>query len=50
MLTEVFPQLKNHRAVRLLHEFFRSPSYCMIAVLLMACSELFSLELPVFYC
>lgn len=50
MLTEAFPQLKNNRAVRLLHEFFRSPSYCAIVVLLMACSEIFSLELPVFYC
>lgn len=50
MITEAFPQLKNNRAVRLLHEFFRSPSYCMLVVLLMACSELFSLELSVFYC
>lgn len=50
MFTEAFPQLKNSRVVRFLHEFFRSPYYCALAVLLMVCSELFSLELAVFYC
>ncbi|MDE7158542.1 MAG: O-antigen ligase family protein [Clostridiales bacterium] len=49
MLIEAFPKLKNSRAVRLVREFFRSPYYCALVVFLMACSELFSWELAIFY-
>ncbi len=50
MLTEAFPKLNQAAFVRLLHEFFRSPYYGAVVVLLMACSELFSLEIFTFYC
>lgn len=50
MLTEAFPKLNDTVFVRLLHEFFRSPCYGAVVVLLMACSELFSLEIFTFYC
>ena len=49
MLTDAFPKLKDKKAIQLIRAFIRSPWYLAINVLLMACAELFSLELPVFY-
>ncbi len=49
MLVSAYPQLKNKKFVRFLCAFFRSPYYCAIIAALMAVSELFALELPVYY-
>ena len=49
MLTDAFPKLKDTKAVALIRAFIRSPWYLVLVVTLMACAELFSLELPVFY-
>ena len=49
MLTDAFPKLKDTKAVALIRAFIRSPWYLVLAVFLMACAELFALELPVFY-
>lgn len=47
MLTEAFPKLNSSRAVSFLRAFLRSPWFIALVVLLMACSEIFSLELYV---
>ena len=49
MLTEAFPQLRERRAVIGVRNFFRSGWFAALAVLLMACSELFGLEIFVIY-
>lgn len=49
MLTEAFPQLQESKAVLLLRAYFRSAWHPVVVAFLMACSELFSWELPVFY-
>lgn len=49
MLTEAFPQLKERRAVIGVRNFFRSGWFAALAALLMACSELFGLEIFVIY-
>ena len=49
MLVSAFPKLKNTRFVRAVHVFFRSPWYCALIAALMAVSEIFSLEFPVYY-
>lgn len=49
MLVDVFAKLKENRAIRLVRSFLRSPWYVALVALLTACSELFGLELPVFY-
>ncbi len=49
MLTEAFPQLERTCAVQALRAFLRSGWFAALAVLLMACSELFGLEIPVIY-
>ena len=49
MLTEAFPKLNDSRAVIALRAFLRSGWFIGVVVLLMACSELFSLELYVIY-
>lgn len=49
MLTEAFPKLNDSRAVQQLRAFLRSGWFIGIIVALMACSELFSLELYVIY-
>ena len=49
MLTEAFPKLNDSRAVLGLRAFLRSGWFIGVVVLLMACSELFSLELYVIY-
>ena len=50
MLTEAFQKLQENKFVKALNAFFRSGTYAAVVAALMACSELFSLELPVFYC
>ncbi len=47
MLTEAFPKLNNSRAVQQLRAFLRSGWFIGVIAVLMACSELFSLELYV---
>ena len=49
MLTEAFPKLNDSRAMQQLHAFLRSGWFIGIVALLMACSEIFSLELYVIY-
>ena len=49
MLTEAFPQLNSARAVAAMRTFFRSGWFVGVAVLLMACSELFGVEIAVIY-
>ncbi len=49
MLTEAFPQLKERRAVIGVRNFFRSGWFAALAALLMACSEIFGLEIFVIY-
>lgn len=49
MLVSAFPKLKDKKFVHLLCAFFRSPYYCALIAALMAVSELFALELPVYY-
>lgn len=50
MITEAFPHLEEARAIKALRRFLRSGWYVVCIVLLMACSELFALEIPVMYC
>ena len=50
MLTEAFPQLNTSRLVTELRAFLRSGWFAAVAVLFMACSELFGLEILVMYC
>lgn len=49
MLTEAFPQLQERRAVIGVRNFFRSGWFAALAALLMACSEIFGLEIFVIY-
>lgn len=49
MLTAAFPKLANTQAVQALRKFVRSPWYCALIAELMALSEIFSAELPVYY-
>ena len=49
MLTEAFPQLRERRAVIGVRNFFRSGWFAALAALLMACSEIFGLEIFVIY-
>lgn len=49
MLIQAFPKTENMRAVRALRAFFRSPIYPFVIAAAMAVSELFGLELAVFY-
>lgn len=49
MVIRAFPKLENSKVVRALCAFFRSEIYPVFIALLMACSELFGLELAVFY-
>ena len=49
MLVSAFPKLQNKKFVHLVRTFFRSPYYCALIAALMAVSELFALELPVYY-
>lgn len=50
MLTEAFPRLRESRALQLAQNFFRSGWFAALAVVLMACSEIFGLEIFVIYC
>ncbi len=49
MLFTLFPKLGEVRAVRMMRSFFRSNAYIAVIALLMACAELFSLELAVYW-
>ncbi len=49
MLTAAFPKLENLKCTRFLRAFFRSAYYPFLVAALMAVSELFALELPVYY-
>ena len=49
MLVSAFPKLQDKKFVRIVRAFFRSPYYCALIAALMAVSELFALELPVYY-
>ncbi len=49
MLLQLFPNLRSFRPVTLLRGFFRSALYLGLIVFLMVISELFALELAVFY-
>lgn len=50
MLIECFPTVEQCGAVRRLRAFLASPFYIALIVLLMVTANLFTLELPVFYC
>lgn len=50
MLLQAFPGIRKVVAPLHLGEFFRSPMYCVLIVALMLISELFAVELAVFYC
>lgn len=49
MLTAFFPQLEDLKFTRAVRAFFRSAVYPFLVAALMAVSEVFALELPVFY-
>lgn len=49
MVIRAFPKLENTKFVRALCAFFRSDAYPFLIAFAMACSELFGLELVVFY-
>ncbi len=49
MLTAAFPKLEKTKAIQALRKFFRSPWYCALIAALMAVSEIFGAELPVYY-
>lgn len=49
MLTAAFPKLEHTKFVQLVRKFYRSPWYCALIAVFMAVSELFSLELPVYF-
>lgn len=49
MLTAFFPQLENTKFTRAVRAFFRSAVYPFVVAALMALSEVFALELPVYY-
>lgn len=50
MLTEAFPRLREVRALAAAQAFFRSGWFAAVATLLMACSEIFAIEIAVIYC
>lgn len=50
MLIECFPAALQNGVVKKIREFLASPFYLPLLVVLMVCANLFSLELPVFYC
>ena len=49
MVIRAFPKLENSKIVRAIGAFFRLDAYPVLIAFLMACSELFGLELVVFY-
>lgn len=49
MFCDVFPKLKNSRFMQHLNGFFRSGWFAALIAALMAVSELFALEIPVYY-
>lgn len=49
MLIDCFPQWEDSAIVRELRKYFHSVWYIITVVALMVCSNLFSLELPVYY-
>ncbi|MGN0823080.1 MAG: O-antigen ligase family protein [Candidatus Gallimonas sp.] len=49
MLTAIYPQLKNSRALKFVTEFFYSPYYMIFAAAAMVVSNVFGMELPVYY-
>lgn len=49
MLTAAFPKLEHMKCTRFLRAFFRSAYYPFLVAALMAISEIFALELPVYY-
>ena len=49
MLTAVFPQLERSKFTQVVRAFFRSPAYPFLIAALMAVSEVFAWELPVYY-
>lgn len=49
MLTAVFPKLEKCKCTQLLRAFFRSPIYLAAVAALMACSEIFALELQTYW-
>ncbi len=49
MLTAAFPKLGENKCTRLLRAFFRSPVYALLIAALMACAEIFAIELTVYW-
>ena len=49
MLTALFPKIENTKFTQIVRDFFRSSYYPFIIAALMAISEIFALELPVYY-
>ncbi len=49
MLIAMFPKLENTKFTQFVRAFFRSPYYPFLIAALMALSEIFALELPVYY-
>ncbi len=49
MLIALFPQLEEARFTRVVRAFYRSAVYPFLIAILMAVSEIFALELPVYY-
>ncbi len=49
MLIAMFPKLENTKFTQYVRAFFRSPYYPFVIAALMALSEIFALELPVYY-
>lgn len=50
MLTECYGKIGEWAPVKALRSFFGSVWYTALVIVLMVCANLFSLELPVFYC
>lgn len=50
MLIDCFGKIGEFKAVKALRAFLDSGYYCALIVALMLCSNLFSIELPVYYC
>ena len=49
MITEAFPKLNDARPIKAIRAFFASPWYPALIVLLTVCSELFALELYLYW-
>ncbi len=49
MLTQAFPKLKNNFFIGCVRDFFRSPAFAAVVVILMAVAETQSLEIEVYY-